>query len=286
MNGRLKRVPAARGGAWPQWVRANAAHYFALFRRKPRASAIPMWRTPCRVGVAAIVVVAAIAETMIAVDAWAITLTRRMPEWLIATFDRVTDLGKSVWLLVPIALALGAIALSASPALPRMSQRVFAAIAVRLGFLFVAVGLPGLVFTIAKRLVGRARPLVGGSADPFAYRPLGWSVEYASLPSGHAIDAFAIAMAVGALWPWARPLLWTYAVLIAVSRVVLTAHFPSDVVAGAVVGVVGVLLVRDWFAARGLAFLIGAGGLVQPLPGPSPARIKRVARHAAVSGKS
>jgi membrane-associated phospholipid phosphatase len=85
-------------------------------------------------------------------------------------------------------------------------------------------------------------------------------------------------MAVGALWPRARPVLWTYAVLIAVSRVVLTAHFPSDVIAGAVVGVVGALLVRDWFAARGLGFTIGADGVVRPLPGPSLARIKRVAR--------
>ena len=247
---------------------------------------MPTWRMPYRVGVVAIIVAAVTAGSMIAIDAWAITLTRRMPEWLIATFDRITDLGKSVWLLVPVAVALAAIALLASPALPRMSQRVLAAIAVRLGFLFVAVGLPGLIFTIAKRLVGRARPLVEGSADPFNYRPLGWSVEYASLPSGHAIDAFAIAMAVGALWPRARPVLWTYAVLIAASRVVLTAHFPSDVIAGALVGVVGVLLVRDWFAARGLAFLIGADGIVRPLPGPSLARIKEVAWSAAVSGRS
>jgi len=85
-------------------------------------------------------------------------------------------------------------------------------------------------------------------------------------------------MAVGALWPRARPVMWTYAVAIAVSRVVLTAHFPSDVVAGAVVGVVGALLVRDWFAARGLAFGFGPDGGIRPFAGPSFARIKRVAR--------
>ncbi len=129
-----------------------------------------------------------------------------------------------------------------------------------------------------KRLIGRARPLVEGGADPFIYRPLGWEVEYASFPSGHAIDAFAVAMALGALWPRARPFLWTYAVVIAMSRVVLTAHFPSDVIAGGVIGVIGALLVRDWFAARGLAFFIGSDGVVRPLPGPSFARIKRVAR--------
>jgi len=159
-----------------------------------------------------------------------------------------------------------------------MAQGVLCAMAVRLGFLFLAVALPGLTCTVVKRLIGRARPLVEGAADPFLYRPLGWSVEYASLPSGHATDAFAIAMALGALWPRARPLLWIYAAVIAVSRVVLTAHFPSDVLFGAVFGILGVLVVRAWFASRGLAFGVAADGGIRPLPGPSLRRIKRVAR--------
>ncbi len=48
--------------------------------------------------------------------------------------------------------------------------------------------------------------------------------------------------------------------------------------AGAVVGVLGVLLVRDWFAARGLAFVRDGDGGMRTMPGPSSARIKRVAR--------
>jgi undecaprenyl-diphosphatase len=195
----------------------------------------------------------------------------------ITVFDEITDLGKSVWFLVPIAVLLAALALVASPALPFMSRRVVAAIAVRLGFLFLAIGLPGLCFAAVKRLIGRARPLVEGGADPFIYRPLGWNVEYASLPSGHSTDAFAAAMAIGALWPRARPFMWTYAVVIAVSRVVLTAHFPSDVVLGAIIGVVGALLVRDWFATRRLAFAYGGDGSVRPFAGPSLARIRRLA---------
>jgi undecaprenyl-diphosphatase len=186
-------------------------------------------------------------------------------------------------LLVPIALVLAAMTALASPRLPLMSQRVLAAVAVRLGFLFVAVGLPGLVFTILKRLIGRARPLVEGSADPFIYRPLNWTVQYASFPSGHATDAFAIATAIGVLWPWTRWIMWPYAVAIAVSRVVVTAHFPSDVIAGAVVGVVGALLVREWFAARGLAFVLRPDGAIAPPPRPSFARIKRVARQLVAS---
>jgi len=261
-----------------QWICANALQSFALFKRKPRAAAPPAWRAPRRIAIGAVVALVAVVATMVWVDAWAVDVARRLPQPLVTFFDWLTDFGKSVRLLVPIGLLLAAIAVVDSPALARMSRCVLAALAVRLGFLFAAVALPGLVFTIAKRLIGRARPLVEGSAAPFSYRPLGWSVEYASFPSGHATDAFAIATAVGALWPRTRPIMWTYAVLIAISRIVLTAHFPSDVIAGAVVGTMGALVVRDWFAARGLAFSLASDGQVRPLPGPSWARIKRVAR--------
>jgi len=278
VSGGLKPA-AVRGGAMRlQWMRANAASYFALFARARRFAATPRWRTPARLCVGALAVVAVIAATMVVVDAWSVGVAQRVPEWLIEAFDQITDFGKSIRFVVPIAILLATIAALASPALAPMPQRVLAAIAVRLGFLFLAIMLPGLCFAPIKRLIGRARPLVEGGADPFIYRPFGWSVEYASLPSGHAIDAFAVATALGALWPRARPLLWSYAVVIALSRVVLTAHFPSDVVAGAAVGVVGALLVRDWFAARGLAFTLGADGVVRPPSGPSFARIKRVAR--------
>jgi len=278
VSGPLKQASAALPHSRLHWVCANVAWAFALFARKPKFSRSPRWRASLRLATGTAVGVAIVAVTMIVVDAPAATAAQRGPVWLSEIFDHITEFGKSVWFLVPIALALAAIALLASPALPRMSQRVLAALAVRLGFLFLAIGLPGLVFTVGKRLIGRARPFVGGSADPLIYRPLGWSVEYASLPSGHAVDAFAAAMAIGLLWPRMRPLMWTYAVVIAVSRVVLTAHFPSDVMVGAVVGVVGVLLVRDWYAARGLAFVVGADGTVRPMPGPSLTRIKRVAR--------
>jgi undecaprenyl-diphosphatase len=66
--------------------------------------------------------------------------------------------------------------------------------------------------------------------------------------------------------------------LIAVSRIVVTAHYPSDVLAGAVVGTVGALMVRRYFALRHLGFSLGADGVPHRSPGPSPQRIKAIAR--------
>ncbi len=58
------------------------------------------------------------------------------------------------------------------------------------------------------------------------------------------------------------------------------AHHPSDVVAGALLGMIGAMLVRYWFAARHLAFTIRSDGAILPLAGPSPGHLKRVARGA------
>ena len=66
--------------------------------------------------------------------------------------------------------------------------------------------------------------------------------------------------------------------LIALSRMVVTAHFPSDVFAGALVGTIGTLMVRRYFALRRLVFSVGPDGVLHQHPGPSLKRIKAVAR--------
>jgi undecaprenyl-diphosphatase len=83
-------------------------------------------------------------------------------------------------------------------------------------------------------------------------------------------------VAFGALFPQIRFLLWTYALLIMASRIVISAHYPSDVMAGAVVGVFGALFVRNWFAERRLGLYVDSDGRVRALPGPSFARLKRI----------
>src|SRR5262245_6131799 len=268
---------AERTPSWLRWVRTNIATGLARLVRPPRGHAMPIWRAYARVGIGAAVAIVALILIMVFVDVAAIKAARQAPAWLNASFQLITDFGLAGWFLIPLGGALLLIALITSPALTRMSQLVLAAVAVRLGFLFLAIAVPSLVVSILKRIVGRARPVIAGE-DAFLYKFFLWRVEYASFPSGHATTAFAVAIAFGALWPRLRPLLWTYAIAIALSRVIVTAHHPSDVVAGAIAGAIGALLVRDFMAARRLGFSIGNDGTVRPFTGLSWARIKRVAR--------
>jgi membrane-associated phospholipid phosphatase len=253
----------------------NARNAIMLLLRAPPARAsrlVPTWRRHLVHGVIAAVT---IALAMILVDQRAYQFASGLPPWLVDGFYAITDFGRSGWILVPTGGLILVIALLASPALDHMTRGVLAMLVVRIGFIFIAVGLPGLLVTIVKRWIGRVRPSAQG---PFAYEPFSWRPEYASLPSGHTTTAFAALVAIGAIFPRARAFLWGYALLIALSRIVVTAHYSSDVIAGAAVGAFGALWVRDWFARRRLGFVVGTDGAVHALAGPSPDRIKRVAR--------
>ena len=191
----------------------------------------------------------------------------------------LTDFGKDEYVLSVLGVALVALALAAA-GLHGTRRALLLGLGTRLQFVFLSVALSVFVGEILKFFIGRGRPFVGGKADPFNFIPFEGSGAYASLPSGHAITAFALAFAVSALWPRLRVFMFTYAIVILLTRLVLLAHHPSDVTAGALVGIVGAMAVRYWFAARRLGFAIRADGTIVPLPGPVSGRLKRVARGA------
>lgn len=74
-----------------------------------------------------------------------------------------------------------------------------------------------------------------------------------SFPSGHATFFFALAAVVGHYYPKTSLLFWAAALSLSFSRVVAGLHWPSDIVAGAIIGIaVGHLLPTLWkhFHAR------------------------------------
>lgn len=259
---------------------ANASATLSTLLRKPRPvpTRRPAWRSSGRVLLIILITIVLVAAAMAFLDDRAALAARNLPDRLVSAFDEFTDFGKSGWFLFPTGILLILLAAGNARDLPYFSRLVMAAITVRLGFLFLAIGVPGLFVTILKRIIGRARPFIVEDGGNLVFAPLIWRPEYASIPSGHGTTAFAAAVAIGALWPRARLIMWPYAVLIAASRVVITAHYPSDVIASAFFGIVGAILVRDWFAARRLGFVVDASGHVDALPGPSWRRVKAVVR--------
>ncbi|MBZ0168303.1 undecaprenyl pyrophosphate phosphatase [Candidatus Methylomirabilis lanthanidiphila] len=122
------------------------------------------------------------------------------------------------------------------------------ALAGRLGLFAVVVSsLSGQLF---KHLFCRARPLTEKSGQFFSEFPcLGKGAGFISFPSGHAVTAFALAFVLARAYPRYMLLFYGLAGLVALSRVYLAKHFPSDVVAGAAVGILA-----GWIVCRFAAF--------------------------------
>ena len=264
----------AVGTILAQNARSNLERWFVFVAPAPPAK---MLRPHMPAVAAAIATLYVVVLSMFLLDAAASDWANHLPQWVRNIFEEITDFGLSGWFLIPFGFVLLCLAAVISPSLPRMSRDVLTALAARFGFLFLAIGVPGLFDTIVKRMIGRARPTVGGHDDPFHYMPFIWRPEYASMPSGHATTAVAAAVAIGAIWPRTRWVMWLYALIIILSRVVVLAHHPSDVIAGGLVGATGAYLLRRWFAGRRLLFCPGD---LRPYPGPSLRRIAGALRDA------
>jgi len=95
----------------------------------------------------------------------------------------------------------------------------------------------GLVDQIVKNVACRARPTAPGAGAFFSNFPcFPASYATASFPSGHATTAFATAVLLALWYPRGTGVFVGLAVLVGVSRVMSGSHFPSDVLAGALLG--------------------------------------------------
>jgi membrane-associated phospholipid phosphatase len=177
----------------------------------------------------------------------------------------LTDFGKDTYVLLLLAIVLLGVML-AIPAMHEAARARLLGISLRLQFVLLAVSVPLVVGEPLKWIVGRGRPFVGGEANPFNFVHFAGMEAYFSFPSAHSITAFALAFAVAAAWPRLRGVMIAYALVIAFTRLVLLAHHPSDVVAGAAIGIIGAMCVRYWFAVRGLGFAVDPDGAISPLP--------------------
>ena len=91
-----------------------------------------------------------------------------------------------------------------------------------------------IIIKALKYLIGRNRPYITYNfLDKLA------QAESLSFPSGHTFEAFAFSTAVALLFknPWLRIFIFTWAVLVGISRMILGMHYISDVIGGVILGV-------------------------------------------------
>jgi undecaprenyl-diphosphatase len=181
----------------------------------------------------------------------------------------ITDLGKSDWILFG-SLFIFAEALVAYRLSPTLRGRFQAAFVSHMAiYIFLCVSLSGLLANVLKRIIGRARPNMYDQLGFLSFDNFAGSARFESFPSGHATTVGALMMAMALIAPPYRLVFLSMALWLGFSRVIVGAHYPSDVIAGLALGAWFSLAMAIVFARHRILFQQKVDGLPvlrHPLP--------------------
>jgi undecaprenyl-diphosphatase len=137
--------------------------------------------------------------------------------WVCAAFRVVSRLGDGIaWYALMLALLLR-----------------FGADAVPAVLHMIAAGLAcTALYKLIKSGTVRPRPYQAQPGITLFAAPL----DRFSFPSGHTLHAVAFTLVAAAYYPWLAWFAVPFTVLVAASRVMLGLHYPSDVLAGVLIG--------------------------------------------------
>ena len=139
--------------------------------------------------------------------------------WVVLSLNAVSRLGDG-WMWFAVALSL-----------PWLDHVSGTNCAIRMA----GVGIVNLViYLIVKRCIARPRPYRSCPGIKACAR----SLDEFSFPSGHTLHSVAFGLILVSYYPPLNFVIWPFTLLVAVSRVVLGLHYPSDVIVGAAVGAI------------------------------------------------
>ena len=117
-------------------------------------------------------------------------------------------------------------------------------------FLGLSLITTGLITQLLKHIVGRPRPNYASFDGGLGFNFFNLSSEFHSFPSGHTSTIFVVALVASFLLPKLKYFFISLAGIIAFSRVVIGAHFFTDVRGGITVSYLGVKLTKLFLDKR------------------------------------
>lgn len=176
------------------------------------------------------------------------------PEGVLSFLGYATDVGLIRWYLYPsLAVLVGLILVEwkdRAPAARAFGARLFAHSA----YLLLAVSLAQLIVQGLKRLFGRARPPLLDEYGSLSFVFGRSGEEFYSFPSGHSATMAVVTTTLMMWFPQVRLPILAAGTAFALSRIVVGAHYPSDVAAGLAIGFLTAILLGRWFARQRLGY--------------------------------
>ena len=191
---------------------------------------------------------------------------------VLEVFRVVTRFGVSTYYLIGTAAAALLLWLAGRFGGGRWAASLGAAAVVPL-FLFLSIAVSGLITDLLKFVFGRARPKLLFANETFGFDWWGSKTDFWSFPSGHATTAVAIAAALYCLWPRWLPLYIGFAALVSLSRVVIGAHYVSDLLAATFIAIASTYCLRYWLERGGFSLHGRASGAPEARLRPTHERL-------------
>jgi len=160
-------------------------------------------------------------------------------DYLKEFFIRITELGDSLWYFIISVLLVTFCFIINKIKILKNSKKYVDAVFFSNIFLIVSLIITGLYTQILKHIVGRPRPNQVLLENNYDFNFFTTNSNFHSFPSGHTSTIFTIALILCFLFPKIKYFFILLATIIAFSRVVVGAHYFTDVLAGIVVSYAG-----------------------------------------------
>ena len=163
-------------------------------------------------------------------------------------FGTLTHFGDSLYFFVPTILIWSLIKIIKS------KNQIMETISDISLFIFLNILLSGIVTQILKHIIGRPRPVLYNGFELKSLDIIQFDSKWHSFPSGHTATIFAFIFCMIFLFPKIKNALITIAIIIASTRVIVGAHFISDIFGGTLVAYLSTIFISKKLADKNKLF--------------------------------
>ncbi len=154
-------------------------------------------------------------------------------------FIDITEIGDSLWFFI---LSILGFITSYFLFKFKIKSKLIQNLKIFFLFLFTATLLTGFLTQLIKHIVGRPRPNYSLENGSFGFEFFSFESSLHSFPSGHTSTIFIAALTLSMLTPKIKIYYIFFGLIVGLSRVIVGAHFFSDVIGGIIIAIIGLKL--------------------------------------------